>query len=433
MADFNSGWMFNSDAGHNGFFWNGAEYIMIVRMHEVLRFSEDNTEMMAKYILTDQFGFVYDSILQTALYQDVDDFSAVDDATTGIIFDMMDTFGIKEEFSELVVLAFLNEDMKLIEEIQQFGSLLELSEEIVFEDDASSDALLNLIDSFGLKELEHFVQIIFNMRDSFGMTDVEPPPKIAMSDFLIGLADDYDSAYDWLLPFGLKVDWSSTKIQVMPQAELTTIEMPGVDSALVEDAVYKDRLFQIVAFSEQGLTIQEKEEMRTKIVDLLNTTKYKSKKLTVQSRGTSFDVRYEGQAEVEAKSSYVKATIPFRASSYGYRSFESEIAGSGLVKNDGVIPTGVIHRIDGPATNPTWNFGGYNQRWNGTIPAGYSLTIDNGMLSVWLTDLNGKQTNALSKFNGTFVKVPENSSYVLNVPAYLERQFHTIWRDPVLW
>lgn len=446
MANFNSGFVFNSDAGHNGFFWNGAEYIMIIRLHEIIQTSDEITELLAKYILTDNFKALYDSIIQTALYGVTDNFWAEDNSFISILFEMADSLGFKDELSDLIVLAYLYDKLEIIDEVKQLGAIIEANEDFVLgsiknnvrannpligSEEITVFALMKLLEESNLDDLNYFLQMVFSMHDNLNMTDHEPPPKTAISDWIIGVTDDYDSAYDWFLPFGLKVDWGQTNIQVMPTAELTTIEMPGVDSSLIEDTVYKDRLFQIVSFSEQGLTVQEKEDLKRKIANILSTTKFEDKKLSIQSRGISFDARFEGTADIKEGPSYVKATIPIRCAAYGYDMFEGSVVGSGLIVNEGVIPVGVTHKIQGRITNPSFTMGGQQYVWYGTVQTGEVLTIDHEMYSVWITDVNGKQHNVLANFSGKFQKIPAGSSVAITVPSNVH--IESTWKNPRIW
>ncbi len=433
MANFNEGFVFNSDPGKGGFFWNGADYMYVIHVHEVLRYNDDITELVAKYALLDRFELVYNSIFQTALYRMTDNFGTVDDAKVIIVFRVMDNFGVKDEFSNLVVNAYLQDQMNILDEINQIGAYLSAPENINLVDTMTVEALFNLVDQFGFEDLKATLSILFRMNDNMNMTDREPPPKIGETDWLIGTAGEKDRAYDWFLPFDLKVDYGKSSFQIAPEAENIEVNSPGVDGSMVVDTVYKDRLFNIVAYSEQGLSIREKEDLKRKIVNILSTTKEESKKLTIQSRSVSFDVRYQGQMKLTDGPSWVRADIPLRASVYGYDLFENTVVGSGLIRNRGSISSGVRHIIRGECTNPSFSFGGERYSWTGTIKDGWTLTIDHEMKSVWLTDKNGVQTNQLKNFSGKFQKVPAQGSLVLSASGETEKKIRTSWRDNLIW
>lgn len=430
MPNWNSGYLYNAGPEENGFFWNGATHLLVINIHEVMKTYDEITYNLAKYILSEKINLFYASILETVFFDNPENLIAKDTSTTVTIFEIADSLGIKDEISNLLVLAYINDRQDIIDDVIAFTEIL-LEDKITIDEIPTIEALLEIMDNAGFEDLSKILGIVLNMYDSFALTDRDP--KTAIADFMIGNTDEYDAAYDWLLPFGMMVDWATTTIQVMPEAELTTIEMPGIDGSIVEDSVYKDRLFQVVAFSQQGMTTPEKEEMKSKIAQILDETKRKSKKLTVQNRGVSFDVRYDGIANITEGPSYVKANIPFRASPYGYSQFENEVRGSGMVTNNGDAPTGTIHTIKGPITNPSFILGSISYLWKGTVEENSTLVIDHDFLTCYYIESNGKKKNALANLTGKFQKVPARSSIILNADSIDPDQIITTWRDKILW
>lgn len=430
MASFNSGYIFNANGSEGGFFWNGASFTLLINLHETFGCKDNIKEQIVNLILSERSTSVYDAILQMALYHETELFDGIESVTYTRLFEVFDSFGIADELNNLIVLSYLTEKLSLIEDIKTLANILTY-DKIEIEDGASLQTFLNMIDSFGLKDLGASLGAIINAYDSFNATDKNP--RTAISDFIIGNTGDYDTAYEWLLPFGIKIDKNSSTIQVMPEAEHTAIEMPGVDGSIIEDTVYKDRAFQIVGYSEIGLTIAEKEELKTKIAQILDSTKHQSKKLTVQRSDISFDVRYDGLANIEDGPSFVKATIPFRTTPYGYSLFDQETTGTGLVFNDGDVPVGVKHTIKGPFNNPAFTLNNIQYKWNGDIPNGYSLVIDHGLMTCYLIDGNGNKSNALANLTGKFQKVPARSSVVITAENGLGNQLITSWKNRLLW
>lgn len=430
MPNFNSGYVFNAKAEEHGFFWNGATYYLVINLHETLNAIDGLNLKLAKFILSEKLNFVYESIIQAAIFKETDDFSATDKSSLVTVFQIADNFGIQDELATLTVLAHLHEKVELVEQIKTLADII-VKDEIKVEDIPTVDAFFGLMDEYNLHDLSATLKVLMQIYDRFGMTDHDP--RAAVSDFIVGVTDNYDKAYDWLLPFGLKIDWSSSTIQVMPEAELTTIEMPGIDGSIVEDSVYKDRLFKIVAFSEEGLTTKEKEELKSKITDILDSTKHKSKKLYVQATDVSFDVRYDGSLDTAEGPSFVKFSIPFRAGPYGYETFATELEGNGLIDNSGDAPLGVVHTISGPITSPSFSMGEITYTWVGTIQSGYSLVIDQNMMTCYIKDSFGKKVNALSKLSGNFQKIPPRSGIVLIADDETEPHIKTEWQAKVLW
>lgn len=432
MANWNQSAIFNRKGLQGGFSWNSKNYLLIIQLNEVFRCNDKAPEILARLVLAEKGLHVYDELINLALFDKITDaFQLDDDSSVSLLFTLAEKVGIKDEITDLAVLAYLHERFDIVEEIQILAHLI-AEDKFDISDDVSLNAFLQSIDDFGLVELEQSIRSYIETHDSFGLTDHDP--RQAISDFLIGVIDEDDRAYDWLIPFNMRVDWKTTKIQVMPEAEVTSIEMPGIDGEIVADTVYKDRLFSIVAFSEDGMTLSQKEDLKSRITQILDSTKHKSKKLTVQARGTSFDVKYEGQAEIASGPSYVKATVPLRVGPYGYSMFPYELYGSGLVDNaNGDTMMRPKHTISGPITNPSFKLGTINYTWNGTIPSGTSLVINHDKFTCYTIDNLGRKKNVLAQLSGDFQAIDAGKSIVLVANENTESHILTEWVTPVLW
>lgn len=432
MANWNSGAIFNAKGGEGGFSWNSKEYILIFNLSEVIHVKETLSSVLARLVLAEKGLAVYDAILNAALFDKLTEEIQLDDKVSiSLLFKLAEQIGLKDEISDLAVLAYLHDRMDIVEEIQILAQLV-AEDKFSLQDDTSIEAFLKTLDDFGLTELEQSVLAYIETHDSFGLTDHEP--RQAISDFLIGAIDDDDRAYDWLIPFNMKVDWGNTKIQVMPEAEITSIEMPGIDGSITADTVYKDRLFSIVAFSEDGMTLHQKEDLKARITQILDSTKHRTKKLTVQARGTTFDVKYEGQADIQSGPSFVKGTIPLQVTPYGYSMFPYELYGSGLVDNaNGDTMMRPKHTISGPITNPSFKLGTVTYTWNGTVPAETSLIINHDKYTCYTIDNFGKKKNVLAQLTGDFQAIDAGKSVVLVADENTEGHILTEWVTPVLW
>lgn len=433
MADWNSSAYFNRRGHENGFTWNSKFYLFIIRINDVLRLSDNVSEMLARLILSDKTTKFYDTLVNTAFYgKMMEEFTMFDEEPfVTLLVSLVDSLGMKDEFTDFVVKMFLDENVKVLEQINIFAKLLE-SEEFQMDDITDLHAFLNTLDSFGLKDLEMTYFTYLYLHDKFGLTDRDP--RTAVSDFLIGSADELEKSMDYLIPFNLAIDWARTEIAVMPNAELTEIKMPSVDGSLIADTTYRDRVFSIVAFSEQGLTIPEKEDIKRRITQILDSTKHASKKLTVQSRSVSFDCKYENEAKISEGPSFVKAEIDLRVGPYGYSFFPTEVYGSGLLDNsEGAAPLRVKHTITGPITNPSFTIDGTQYTWKGTVPSGYKLVIDHDNYTCYTIDNFGNKKNVLQNLSGDFMSIPAGSSSALVANSTTKSRMVTEYSTPLLW
>lgn len=432
MSNWNSGYNYNADETENGFFWNTNEYFLIIKLNEVLKYSPETTEILVNLALSGKMKLL-ESITQIALYNETDEFKSADNASVSALFYVADRLGFKEELQELIVLSTIYEMPHIVEQTNILAEFL-LNQDITTIENYDLSSFIQTAFDIKAEDIASLAALV-SVSDKFTMYDGDP--RYTISDFIIGVIDNYDNAYDWLLPFGLKIDWPSCTLSVMPEAELTTIEMPGVDGSIVEDAVYKDRLFNIVAFSEQGLDRQQKEALKEKIAQVLDSTKNQSKKLTIEPTSVSFDVRYEGQANIVDGPSYVKATIPLKTTPYGYDSFEETIVGEGSIFNYGDAPLCVKHTISGPLNQPRFRLGENTYTVNLQIAYNETLVIDHAMMSCYLIDSSGVKHNAMKHFTGKFMKIPVNTGEVLSIVGDVtettKSKYVTTWTNKYLW
>lgn len=424
--------IFNRKGNEGGFTWNSRKFLKILKINDFFYVSEKTLEEISRMLITESPIKSYDYNNLFVLFDNIplESMYATENVDLTLLFSASESIGIKDELVNLSVLAMLNDKFTILEEMKMFASILQ-KEYINIKEINNVNSYMELLDNYKMYDLEAALKVLISTHDRFGMTD--HPPRQAISDFLIGSVDALDKAYDWLVPFDLKIDWNNTDIPVMPEAELTTIEIPGVDGSIVADSIYKDRIFNIVAFSQDGLTVHEKEELKTKITRILDATKNKPKKLTVQANGTSFDVRYQGEAEIKSGPSYIKATIPLHTGPYGYDMFDNELRGNGLVYNDGDSPMGPVHIITGPISNPRFSLGSIDYVWNGNIPSTKKLVINHSKMTCYLLDEHQNKINALSKLYGEFQQIPAGTSVVLNANNETSSHIVTEWKNNVLW
>lgn len=430
----------NRDIDSGGFIWNTDKLFKIKYVGETIAITDKDTEvadaikMTARIALREKPLSLTDDGELYAFFKGpgLDDKFIMEetDATVSLLFFIAEELGIKDEMTDFVALLAVQEDITLLDELKLFVELLS-NETIKMDDIGDLYALYEKMEEFGLVDLKLALQAFYDMYEKFGLTDHEP--RTAVSDFMIGAIDTDDRAYDWLIPFGLKIDWGNTNVEVMPEAELTTVEIPGMDGSIVEDTTYKDRIFNIVAYSEMGFTTYQKEQLKKKINRVLDSTKHQTKKLTIQASSTSFDVKYSGQAQIEEGPSYVKATIPFHTGPYGYDMFPYELHGSGLIWNDGDTFLRPVHRIKGPVSNPSFKLGEITYRWSGYVPSGSVLVINHDSMTCYLEDAFGKRKNAMTGFTGKFQAIPVDGSEVLVADSNTENKITTLWRNNLLY
>lgn len=426
---YNTGKKYNFPTTKDGLIYNSSQIQVLIKLYDVFYSKESSIKIAAQRLITEKISasdivklFVLQPKEEILLGEDEMEFSA--------LLSLVENQPVSDYFYKILVLLKLTENQKLLDQIYQLEVLLKRSDEVNAIDASALTTLMSLSDKYSLEEAKELIALI-QKYENVPITDRDA--RKAVSDFLIGLQDGYDSAYDWIFPFEMKVDWRNSSIQVMPQTESSYIDEPGVDGSIIEDTIYKNRMFSIVAFSELGLSVYEKEQLKRDITQILDSTKNNPKKMTFQSSSTAFDVQYSGGADIQEGPSYVKATIPFEASPYGYPLFEKELLGSGLLVNDGDADSGCVHYIYAGAVNPQFQLGTITYIWNGTVPNDTTLVIDQNNLTCYLETVAGQRTNAISSLTGEFQTIPKHSSLVLTATASTESHIRTVLQEKILW
>ena len=429
MADYNQNQLYNSGNSIGGLLYNSSSYTKILNIRESLSAIESNPSIQSN---------IY--ILEKGRIQEIFSLYVLSKINQGIkfseenkhfaIISISDQTSAKDLIDDLFVLAKISENYKLEEEINNVSVIASFLEEFKSSDQINIDVLIDILQRFDLTEL-YKLAVETKLFESAYMVDFSP--RSAISDFLIGKVDELDQAYDWIIPFEMKVDWRNTTLQVMPQTESEYIDIPGVDGSLIENTTYKNRIFNIVAYSQEGLTITEKEDLKSEIARILDSTKNKSKKFTIQNADISFDVKYSGSAEIAEGPSFVKATIPFETSPYAYPLFDTEIYGSGLMVNNGDSNSGFVNIISSGCVNPSFRIGTIDYSWEGTVPEGYKLYIDHNNYTCYLENNLGDRINAISKLTGEFQVVPANSSVAITASENTTEYLYTVLKEKLLW
>lgn len=421
---------YNNNAKYNSSTnYNSASFGVFISIYDAVSSIDIDANAIAQILIGENIK-LNDFMSFFVLHKKSDDFYYEDKIKTYALYKILEKLNIADVFSSLLVCLYIIDNQKAIDSIRELNALINKNEEFNVEDINTIDALIKLLQDNKILDAEKLFALIKQF-DVYGMTDIEP--RKAISDFIIGKTDDKDSAYDWIIPFDMKIDWRNSSIQVMPQAESNYIDMPGVDGSIIEDTTYKNRIFSIVAFSELGLSIYEKEQLKSEIAQILDATKNSPKKLTFQNSSTSFDVVYSGSAQITEGPSFVKATIPFESSPYGYPLFEQEVFGTGLLINNGDADTGCVHKISSGCVNPTFQLGSITYTWKGTVPNNNTLIIDHNNYSCYLETVEGNRTNVIDKLSGEFQIIPKQTSIAITANENTSDYLITTLKEKILW
>lgn len=258
-------------------------------------------------------------------------------------------------------------------------------------------------------------------------------------EFSIGSSSQYDSAYDWFLPLPMRVDWSSTSLQVMPTSESEYTDMPNVDGTMIGNTTYKNRSFNFVLYSNDGLSDNEKNDLKEKIVKILDGTKGGFKKLSIPPSDHYFDVKYSGSASIQDGPSFIKATLPFEVKPYSHPMFQQKITGQGTLTNGGLKDCGLFVEISGPVSNPSFRVSvsgakTYSVAYSGDISSGSKLVIDNESMLCYSVDQNGVKKNEITKLIfGDFIKLTPGQSALIKPSENVKNRITSSINESYIW
>lgn len=215
------------------------------------------------------------------------------------------------------------------------------------------------------------------------------------SNFVVGNVGSRDTSVDWFAPIGMKVDWANTSLQVMPTSESEYIDISTLDGSMVQNTIYKNRAFNFVLFSEDGLSDTEKDDLKQKIVKVLDSTKGSFKRLVIQPSEHYFEVKYSGSASIQQGPSFVKATLPFEVKPYSHPMFPESKTHYGTITNKGMKPCGLRVEISGPIDTPRFSASSLSCVWNSSLLDGEKLVIDGESMTCFKISASGEKTNAI--------------------------------------
>lgn len=436
MANYNSGKIYNKMANAGGALYNSATYIVTFKLNDFFNAGDAVTQLLAISIVYESPS-IADAVRMSSLYMLNQELRFSQAQTQSYaLFRITDSLGITDTISAMIAALLVNDRFKALDSITRLATLLQAEESVSLNQINSVRALIRKTESFGLTQLAQLFRAVFAIRDTALATDTKP--KTAIADFIIGDPTqvgegDKDAAFDWIMPFGMMMDWSQSVIPRAPEAESDEIQIAGVDGETLEHTRYRNRQFKVVAWSEDDLTQVEKDALVRQITEILDATKNETKTLTFARTGVSFDVKYDGELGVEEGPSFLRAIIPLTASAYGYNRFEKQLNGSGLIQNSGIARVGVINRIAGECENPSFSLGDVDIVWNGTVPADSYLYIDHGKEVCYLEDSFGVKTNARQYLTGEFVKIPVSGTIIITANDCTETHLVTTWYDKFLW
>ena len=149
------------------------------------------------------------------------------------------------------------------------------------------------------------------------------------------------------------IDPSESELSTMPTASESNVKIAGRDGDVVLSTTYDPILFNIVCFTEDNLTAEEKILEENKVKTFLNNIKNHTIKLGIESRSIYYNVKYSGSLTVVRYPKALRFSIPLKsADSYGKKIPAKTITGNNSEISDTIKSVGAKFTILGPASSP---------------------------------------------------------------------------------
>ena len=227
------------------------------------------------------------------------------------------------------------------------------------------------------------------------------------------------------------VSYSESDIPSMPEAVETAVSVPGRDGDIPLNTTYNPIPFNIVCYTEDNLTPEEKYAEETKMNKFLNSIKNNTIKLKLESKGKYYDVKYNGQLTTINYPKHLQFNIPLKSSSsYAKDIEEYYILGNGEKESDTIKEVGAVFVIEGPAQTPKISLNDYEMFYDNVLLSNTKLVIDSNKSTVTMINREGTATNAMRYYNHEFPKI-QNGNNVLKVLSGIDedRQVNVRWFD----
>lgn len=202
------------------------------------------------------------------------------------------------------------------------------------------------------------------------------------------------------------VDFSQSEIPSMAEATESAVRIAGRDGDIVLSTVYEPKPFNIVCYTEDNLTPQEKKIEENKVKSFLNSIKNTTKTFALEADSVFYDVKYNGILTSINYPMHMQFSIPFKSSSpYGKNLTKKSIIGNNTVASNTIEAVGGIFTIEGPAQTPKISLNGYEMFYDNVVLSGSKLEINSKNSTITHINSLGVKTNAMRDYNHEFPKI----------------------------
>lgn len=238
-----------------------------------------------------------------------------------------------------------------------------------------------------------------------------------------------DGLYDVFYPFGLRVDWSESKLSYAPEILIDRQPIIGADTDTLFDAKYGVRGLKIVAYSQDGYTKTQIESLKTLISNGLNDVYAQDTQMLYYDTGY-INIQLSGLSFADSvQTGFLKVTFNFMLTN-PYNYLIKTLATDGNIVNSGLYNCKPKITITGAATNPAVTYNGATLTLGITLLAGESAIIFCDLYKAYKYDVDGEITDVTSSITGNYIEFLKGTYAISsNYPAATTYE----WHEKYLW
>lgn len=199
---------------------------------------------------------------------------------------------------------------------------------------------------------------------------------------------------------------SESSIPSMPEALETSATIAGRDGDVPLSTTYGPMSFELVLYTEDNLTPEEKLKQEIFLNRFCNSIKNNTETFVLELAQKFYKIKYNGLLNKENYPKFLKFTLPFKSSkSFAYDVKKNTAYGNNTFESNTIEPTGFECVIKGPAIKPIISLNDYSIEYNNTILDDESLIIDTNNSTAVLVNSEGTRVNAMRYYNHQFPKI----------------------------
>lgn len=229
----------------------------------------------------------------------------------------------------------------------------------------------------------------------------------------------------------LLISPTESNIPSMPATSESSVKVAGRDGDIHLKTTYEPMEFEIVCYSDDDLSPEDKMDLENKINTFLNKMKNETKRLTFQLERKFYNVRYNGSLTTTRFPKHLKFSIPLKSSiPFAYDADTKKMVGFGSFESKTIEKVGALIEINGPADNFRMTFNGKIMEYKFIVIENAKILINTANSTIVNVSPDGEITNVMAYYNHTFPKIVKGiNDITINSGIPNPQQVSVTWND----